>query len=88
MRETQTSVSARVKAHKKIQQSRVFFPDVTKGLLAHQVLHNQDTTSSLRCSYHVSYTESLENLKLTLTGILHLTETRVFLKLVIACVLL
>ena len=40
------------------------------------------------CSYHVNTIESLGNQKLPLTEILHLTETRVFLKLVIACVLL
>lgn len=40
------------------------------------------------CSNHVNTLESLGNQKLPLTAILHLTETRVFLKLVMACVLL
>lgn len=40
------------------------------------------------CSYHVNTIESFGNWKLPLTETLHLTETRVFLKLVMACVLL
>lgn len=40
------------------------------------------------CSYHVNTIESFRNWKLPLTETLHLTETRVLLKLVMACVLL
>lgn len=40
------------------------------------------------CSHHVNTIESLGNQKLPLTEILHLAETRGFLNVIVACVLL
>ena len=72
---------------KKKQQTRVFFPSVTTAGLLAEFFITTALLFSPCCSYHVNTIESLRNQKLPLAAILHVTETRVPLKLVMACAL-